>query len=182
MWKPHVSSIAAFIVACVVSATAGAQQPGSAPLTLTPQDYAEIQQLYARSAHGLDYAIDDGNLYAAVFTPDGVFVDADGTIYQGREQLAEFARAWGLPHSQRAPMNTRHSLYNVRIDPAPEGATGPANFASGKAYVVVSRAVAAGNPVIVIDAGQYHDSLVRTSDGWRIKRRVLVRQRPQPAL
>jgi hypothetical protein len=181
MWKRCLISTMAFIIACVLSAALGAQQPSSASLTLTPQDYSDIQQLYARSAHGLDYAIDNGNVYAGVFTLDGVFVDTDGTIYQGREQLAEFARAWGLPHSQRAPMNTRHSLYNVRIDPAPEGATGIANFASGKAYVVVSRAADAGHPVMVIDAGQYHDSLVRTAEGWRIKKRVFVRQRPQPS-
>ena len=35
-------------------------------------DHAAIQQLYARYAHGLDTAADNGQLFMGVFTPDAV--------------------------------------------------------------------------------------------------------------
>jgi ketosteroid isomerase-like protein len=147
------------IVIGLAVAVAGlsAQQP------LTPQDYVDIQALYTRYAQGLDAG--DAAMFGQVFTADGVLVDESGMTHTGRAQLEAHARTF-------AGQNIQHYTWNVRIDPSPDGA-------AGMAYVMMGRLGAAGAPT-PLGTGQYRDTIVRTPEGWRIKRREFHRP-PAPA-
>ena len=161
-------SICLALAAAVLGAPgAGAQTPAS----LSVEDQVDIQQLYARASLAFDGAVDEGRAFAAAFTADGVFVDIDGTEHRGRAGLEALARGSG---GRSGPARASEFLYNVLIEPAPGGAT-------GKAYVVVARLAAPGTPVTGVTAGQYHDTLLRTADGWRIARREFVSTPGAPA-
>jgi hypothetical protein len=143
-----------------------AQRADLRPAALSALDYFEIRQLYARYCHGLDSAADGGYMFANVFTADGLLI-GDGGAHEGTEQLAAFART--DPEGKKGPTNVRHFLANVAVEPTPSGA-------SGRSDVLVAAAPAPGQPRgTIIGGGEYRDDLVRTSEGWRIRRRVLQR-------
>ncbi|MBI4265101.1 MAG: nuclear transport factor 2 family protein [Acidobacteria bacterium] len=151
-------------------AVANAQQGDANASTLTALDYYEIEQLNARYCHGLDSARDNGYMFADVFTPNGIYVDASGNTYEGREQLAAFARQ--DPDSIKGPTNVRHYVTNTMVEVAPGGA-------SAKGYLMVARPSTGGGGAT--DGGQYWDDLVKTEDGWRIARRSFIRTNGRPA-
>ena len=135
----------------------GAQAPKVQPLT--PMDVIEIQQLAIRYAYGLDTAADNGYQYADVFTPDGEFVGRTVPLTQGREALARVARSVRKAN----PQYVRHFIANHVIEPSPEGAI-------GRVYVMVVDCEE-WQPSSIYIGGHYEDTYVRTSSGWRIKRR-----------
>lgn len=143
---------------------------------LTGQDYFEIQQLMNRYAHAIDTCSNNGYDYADVYTADGVFVDfftdegfsQDGLVRAvGREALAR-ASGGGDRGCRKVGWNGwSHLIVNPVITPTAEGA-------SGRAYLVV---IGEQGPDHVQRFGGYEDTYVRTADGWRIKRRVHVRNK-----
>jgi len=150
--------VAAALAFLLLAARGDAQQK-TAPGALTPLDIIEIQQLAIRYSYGLDTGADNGNLYASVFTPDGEFVGRQVPLTQGREALARVARSVRKGNSQYV----RHFIANHVIEPSPEGAT-------GKVYLMVVD-VEEGQPSSIYIGGHYEDIYVKTSEGWRIKRR-----------
>lgn len=145
----------------------GAQPTGNGGPTLAALDIYEIQQLYARFCHGLDSGAEKGYLFADVFTTDGVYVDPSGRSFGGRERLAELARQ--NPDGRKSPTNLGHFTTNVMIEPMRGGAR-------GQAYVLMAAATPQGGGLNA--AGLYQDDLVKTGDGWRIKRRTFLRAAP----
>lgn len=133
----------------------------AAPPALTALDYVQIEQLYARYAHYLDTA--DGAKFAALFTPDGVFITNKpgyGNI-KGRKALADFAAKAGAPPPI---VRAGHSTTTVMIDPAPGGAVGSAYLMAGTGA----------------DQGYvYNDTFVKTADGWRFKIREVHQNTPE---
>jgi uncharacterized protein (TIGR02246 family) len=166
MTRIRTAAAAAMVIAVTALVAAQVQRPA----TLTPDDHAAIQQLYARYAHGLDTAADNGQLFMRVFTTDAVLTDVDGKTYKGHQQLAELARSGS---NAKGPANASHFIYNVLIEPTPGGAV-------GKSYIVVAQLTTPGTPAAVITGGQYHDVLVRTAEGWRISSRTFVRANNYP--
>jgi len=154
--------------------------PGQVPLARTPKsafsstltalDYIQIQQLVASYGQALDNGLnheDNGDTYASLFAPGGVF----GRPYtQGPEALKALART--QPHNRRY---ARHFLTNIVIEPSPEGA-------AGRQYLVVIDQGEGGRPSSVLIAGHYEDIYVKTPEGWRFKQRTLfpARTGPQP--
>ena len=132
-----------------------AQQKASRP-TLTVEDYLEIQQLYARYSQTIDSGERDGAAWAETFTPDGVFGNASG-----RAALTEFAKhrpdRWNGAQS-------RHWISNLIITPTSEGA-------SGSCYLLTMNVSV--RPPVLNSAGVYADTMVKTSEGWRFKKRIL---------
>jgi len=128
---------------------------------LTALDYIQIEQLYAHYAHYLDTA--DGERFAALFTPDGVFITNKpgyGNI-TGRKALADFAAKAGAPPPI---VRAGHSTTTVMIDPAPGGATGSAYLMAGTGA----------------DQGYvYTDHFVKTAEGWRFKTREVRQNTPE---
>jgi hypothetical protein len=125
-------------------------------LTLTAQDYVDIQQLAAAYSHALDTGNDNGYAYANLFTPDATAFDQ----WIGREKIAEIPR-WN-PHG---PDYVRHFAMNHLIEPTADGAI-------GKQYVVVIDIQRPGKPTSIFLGGQYQDVYVKTPQGWRFKSRT----------
>ncbi|MGE3510132.1 MAG: nuclear transport factor 2 family protein, partial [Vicinamibacterales bacterium] len=87
--------------------------------SLTPQDFVEIQQLYAKYNWALDSG--DSKGYADTFTPDGVF---NNNV--GREAIIKFADGF----AKGLGSHVRHWNTNLLITPSATGA-------SGKVYLVL---------------------------------------------
>jgi uncharacterized protein (TIGR02246 family) len=117
------------------------------------QDYAEIQQLYARYNEAIDSG--DAEAYAATFTPDGVF----NNNYKGREGLMSFIEAW---KGKMNGLTRRHWNTNLVITPSPECATGS---------VYLMHLDVSARPPVMASTAKYSDVLVKTAQGWRFKTR-----------
>jgi SnoaL-like domain len=127
-------------------------EKSSAASTLTPQDYADIQQLYSRYYHTIDAGASEA--WADTFTSDGVF---NGNT-RGRDALIASNRRGG------ATRPLRHWHSNLTIEPSPEGAKGS---------VYVLQIDITTKPPSISTYSRYDDQLVKTPQGWRFK----VRQR-----
>lgn len=123
-----------------------------AQAALSADDLAEIHNLYAHYNLMLDAGDSEG--WADTFTDDGTFGNS-----QGRAALIQFADGF---HA-RTP-NSRHWNTNIEITATAEGA-------SGTCYLILWDV--GTRPRSIIVTGIYHDTLVRTPDGWRFKSRVV---------
>jgi hypothetical protein len=137
--------------------------------SLTALDYIEIQQLYGRYAIGYDTG--NGEMWAKAFTADGTFVLPGGKMLTGRQQLADFAAA---PGNNKGPTNVFHVNSNITIEPSAEGAT-------ATSYVVLVNIGEGGKPSALTGGGIYRDEFVKTSEGWRIKKRIYQPAHSVPA-
>lgn len=172
-----VTILAVLVLSTAVAATLNGQQRPAATAsaaasgtTLTALDHYEIQQVYTRFNHALDSAEDAGNAFANTFTADGVFVAAAGSRYEGREQLAAFARQ--DPDKRKGPTNIGHYVTNVALDATPAGARGHGYLL--EATQLPPAAAGRAPARAVTEGGAFWDELVRTPEGWRIKTRTLV--------
>jgi len=129
---------------------------------LTADDYAEIQQLYARYNIALDTGEPED--WASTFTPDGVFMNNSG-----HDGLLKFATDFKKRNAGR----TRHWNTNLLITPTPEGA-------SGTCYLFMFDI--STRPATQAASGRYQDTLVKTASGWKFKaRKVLPDPAPKPS-
>lgn len=133
---------------------------------LSPEDYMEILQLYAKYCFALDTG--NGEARGNTFTNDGTFA-----FYQFDHQPEPIG-------SQMARTNEignrghRHFNSNIIVEATPEGACGSchamtfgrAKTSKGDGYVPI------GNEYTLM-TGFYQDTLVKTPDGWRFKTREL---------
>ena len=142
-----------------VGATAGHAQKAT---TLSGTDYAEINRLYSMYGHAFDSA--DPELYASLFTSDGEFV-IPGQTFKGHDELVGLA---GGRSEVRDRAKLQHITSSVVINPAPEGAT-------GSAYVLL---IDLARTPVISGGGVYEDVFVKTSEGWRFKKRSYF---PEPA-
>lgn len=147
--------IAVLLLAVTVAGVAWTRAQSGAGSALTPQDYVDIQQLYAR----YNWTIDAGDVegYVALYTPDGTF-----NTFNGADGLRTFMR-------NRQGGTRRHWNSNLVITASPEGA-------AGRVYLML---VDVGTkPPSIATAARYDDRLVKTPQGWRFKQR---RTTPDPA-
>ena len=138
--------------------------------SLMPQDYAEIQQLYATYAWAIDTRADNGMAYARTFTADGEFYNAaTNERFVGHAEIA--AMITSTNNGQPSPVPT-HFTTNIVIEPSREGAR-------GAAYLLVMASGQGAAPTIPATS-TYRDVLVKTSDGWRFKQRMYYRNAMPP--
>jgi ketosteroid isomerase-like protein len=152
--------LAMMAVICLFSVLPRAQADS---MTLSAQDYQEIQQLYARYNVAIDTG--DAEAYAATFTPDGVFNN-----FQGRDALIGFIKIWRSGRLNGA--NRRHWNTNLLI-------TGDGKAASGSVYLMLLDV--STKPVSIAAVATYTDSLVKTADGWRFSKRTTHSDSTAPA-
>jgi hypothetical protein len=140
---------------------------GQGTTELTARDRIEINELAARYAFAVDTRADDGRAVADLFTPDGELVGVRGSA-KGRDQLARLART-GVMTAEKPIVGVSHFGMNHVIEPAAGGA-------SGKEYLVMVNIAEGGKPGGDFSSigGHYEDSYVKTSAGWRFKRRVYI--------
>jgi hypothetical protein len=164
-------------VVLVALAAAGAmlyaQQKSTSPRKLSAEDWIEIRQLYSRYAHLVDgmNSEADADAVASLWIEDGTW-DSSPTRppYRGRKEIA--GTYLGTYKRRFEGVNSPRRFYediSVVIDPTPEGAI-------GKSYFAMVRSVAEeGQPSVVEFNGEYHDTFVKTKDGWKFKSRVFRR-------
>ncbi len=143
------------VVAVMVLAMVGT---ASAQTALSAQDVTEINHLYARYNLALDSG--DAQGWADTFTADGVFGNSEG-----RAGLVQFAEGF---HAQQDG-HARHWNNNVHVTSTAEGAEGTTYLQLWNVGV---------RPQTIIVTGIYHDTLVKTADGWRFKTRRVEVDRP----
>jgi len=189
-WTILVAVVLAAAALGVGWASARAQTKTSGP-RLSADDYMEILQLYGRYTHAIDHGQKDGMDYASVFVPDGILInvtpavnpcphgegsevgtreDIRGSIadekgvnvcstkYVGTQRLA--AVAAGFKSRQH-----RHVHTNFLLTPTADGATG---------LVYLNELDVLVKPPVITSNGIYNDTLVRTPNGWRFKKRIIT--------
>ena len=142
----------------VAGVTWGYAQQRMAAAALTPQDYLDIQRLYAVYNRTLDAG--DAQAFASTFTADGVLA---GSV--GREALMKSV----TDAQARWKGQWRHLYSNLVIEPTPTGANGSSFLF---AYDVTTK------PATFANTGIYEDTLVKTRDGWRFKTRIFRNDAP----
>ena len=125
--------------------------------SLTPEDMAEIRNLYAQYNLALDAG--EAEAWADTFVEDGCFGSS-----RGRAELIAFAE--GFHGSNPA---SRHWNTNLRVTPTAEGA-------AGTVYLMLYD-VGVRPPAVTV-TGIYQDVLVRTPEGWRFQSRQVQIDRP----
>lgn len=147
--------VAAFLLAAPATA-----QPALTKLTV--EDYIAIQQLYATYAHALDKG--EGDRFAATFTVDGEFTGGRGPGHAAEQRRpregTEALTAMG------ARSGTRHFTANLVITPIAGGA-------KGSCYLLLYNART--TPPSFVETAIYDDTLVKTPQGWKFKKRVVWR-------
>lgn len=158
--------VTAVVVTIASLGWVSAQSGNGGAGTLTGQDYGEIENLYARYSQGSDFR--DAELFVSAFSDDAEIVRADGSSIKGMAALrAERVERY---QGQSGDNGRRHRTGSYLITPTADGATGRAYYLL---YDVTTR------PATLTFSGYYDDEFVRTSAGWRIKRRVINRDTPR---
>lgn len=124
---------------------------------LSADDLAEIHNLYAQYNLVLDAG--DSQSWADTFIDDGSF-----NTFVGREALIAFADGFIASNP-----NTRHWNSSIRITTTADGA-------AGTAYLMLWKV--STQPAEVVLSGIYTDELVKTSQGWRFKARLIEIDQP----
>ena len=127
-------------------------------------DREQISDLLVRYATGIDRR--DWDLFRTVFTEDCDLDYGDIGAWHGADAVVEFMTA-----AHDLAGHTLHRITNIV-------ASVDGDTATARAYV--NALIMAGDNTSGVDAvGFYDDELVRTGDGWRIRRRrfttVLIR-------
>jgi hypothetical protein len=123
---------------------------------LSPADYEEIRGLYAKYCYGFDTG--DAKLVASVYAADAQFVVGGKLVGESRDKIAGNVKA---PVAGKPQM--KHMPSNIMIEPSDGGA-------KGMSYVALVN-FETGKPPVMIGGGLYRDSLVKTGEGWRFKKR-----------
>jgi hypothetical protein len=131
----------------------------------TIQDWIDIYNLYGIYTRYTDMGYgDDGSNYASMFTPDG---DFNNNNRENNPRVGREAQKTAIHNQQggwvRDGRSVRHTTTNIVIEPSPEGAR-------GSAYLLIFNITA--TPPFVESGGLYDDWLVKTSEGWKFKKRI----------
>lgn len=150
--RKHLAGLMVGVVVSGAGIALRAQEGIANQKQVDPLDYAQILQLYARYSHAVDLVYDDGTAYSANFTDDGVLKFANNEI-KGRAAIKEWARKDNKPRPVRQKgWRAGHTIGNLEaIELGPGVARVIAYFHEGER---------------VSD-----DIVVKTPQGWRIKRR-----------
>jgi hypothetical protein len=165
--KTHAARLLA--IALTSFGLAGVAVADDADVLREAADRAEIEALMWRYARALDSG--DGEAYAATYTEDGQFGTGPNAT-KGREALKALAGGTGAPAAGGAP---RPQLYHMTANHYIEFID--ADHARIHAYYLTAAGAAPGAAGAggeqtgprVVAVGRSIDTLVRTSEGWRIQ-------------
>ena len=140
----------------------GSAQSTDGPSTaaLTGRDYEEIKSLYSRYNQGSDFR--DAEMFVSAFSEDGEITRRNGSVKGQAALLAERAERY---QGQTGDNKRRHLNSSFVITPTSDGA-------KGRAYWVLNDV--SGSEIKAVASGYYDDIYVKTSDGWKIKSRMLT--------
>ena len=126
---------------------------------LSPQDMIEIYQLYGYYTRDVDPSSERDASW--LFTTDGTFETPQGLKLNGQQQLKAFYEDL----RKRQSFGIRHLNSNFLLHATPEGA-------GGTAYMIQVERRDTSKPIAVTIFGVYHDTFVKTAEGWRFKSRM----------
>ena len=126
------------------------------------RDQLEIRDILARYGHTAD--LGRATEYAELWTEDGVYDLDDGWTMEGREALKAMIRDPNGLHKRDIENRSMHVPTNVTVKVDGDMAT-----ASAYSMVIVKKPDGA---YVVLTAGYNHYDFKRTSDGWKLKRRL----------
>ena len=150
--KKRAASIAMVVTGCVIAVLVAYQVSMTAAVVkITPQDYMEIQQLYAKYYQSYDSG--DPDAWASVFTPDGNF---NGT--KGTEALKNVIR-----NGPAKGTNVRHWMSNLLLIPIDDAV---------QAKVYVLQFDTRAQPITAITYSRYDDLLVKVNNTWLFKEKL----------
>ena len=92
------------VVAVVGTMAFGAVGVAQDRKPVSPDDYIQILQLYARYSHAIDLEWDDGTAYSSNFAEDGILKFADNEI-KGRKAI----KAWADKGDRPRPVRGDHA-------------------------------------------------------------------------
>jgi len=147
------------VTALVVGGTVWLSGQRSSGATLSPQDMVEIYQLYGYYTRDVDPHSERDASW--LFTTDGTFETPQGLKLSGQQQLKTFYEDL----RKRQSFGIRHLNSNFLVHATPGGAR-------GTAYMIQVERRDASKPIAVTIFGVYHDTFVKTADGWRFKSRI----------
>ena len=170
------SWILSILVGLLATVSLQAQQTRPAKaMTLTPQDYIDIQQLSAKYAFAIDTCTNGGADYADLYTDDGEFSVsqqwgvAGNRKTKGRAALIKAAGGDGtggcVDPKTTMGYGISHLIVNLVVTPTPDGAI-------GKSYLLAIGV--GGDPTKIERQGGYDDVYVKTAGGWRFRSRIHV--------
>lgn len=129
---------------------------------LALEDRIAINDLVVEYAWVLDHKLWDR--IPSLCTDDAV-LHIRGREIVGREGLEQ----WAAYRAQKGSRRTQHQMTLLRLEPAGR------DHVNGTAALVLHVAKGGGSGTYVDLVGEYQDEYVRTSDGWRFRRRKLVK-------
>ena len=133
------------------------------PLSLQEiSDRLEIDELLTRYATGLDRK--DWDLWETCFTADA---SIDYSAFGGTSGGVKQVRAW-LEKTMAMFSMSQHMVINREVSIDGDAATCRSGFYNP---MILAPGESTG-PLLWFDGGYYCDELIRTEEGWRIKRRV----------
>ncbi|MGE0699313.1 MAG: nuclear transport factor 2 family protein [Hyphomicrobiaceae bacterium] len=122
---------------------------------LSPEDFAEIHNLYAY--YNLCSDAGDADGYASCFAEKGVLrIDGIGLRHEGRETLRAFKRA---DAARRGTRYRRHWNGSLHLQRQPDGSV------TGRCYLHGYNGEP-GQPPELADVGSYVDRLVKENGAW----------------
>jgi SnoaL-like domain len=128
---------------------------------LSTDDYVAIQQLYARFNTALDTG--QAQQFADTWTDDGEFVGGRGPGRGSEVRTPIKGRAELVAMGQRAGVGTRHFVTNLVVTPTVDGAR-------ASCYLVLLNA--RNSPPSITETAIYEDTLVKTAQGWKFRKRI----------
>jgi hypothetical protein len=135
---------------------------GIAGARVSTDDYIEILQLYNRYCHALDMG--SGEAFASTFTDDGEFTGGRPKGHAGDDRTPRKGKAALTQMGARG--GTRHFTANLVVTKTPDGA-------KGSCYLLLYSA--RDTPDSWTEISVYDDTLVKTPQGWKFKKRVVWR-------
>jgi hypothetical protein len=137
---------------------------GSWGAKVSTEDYVEIQQLYAHYCH----ALDTGNpeAVARCWTKDGEMTRGYGPGQATADRTPTKGYSMGYAMGGVGGGGTRHMCTNLVITKTPEGA-------KGSVYLLLYASTT--TPPSFVEVAIMDDTLVKSSEGWKFKKRVVWR-------
>jgi hypothetical protein len=131
---------------------------------VSSNDYVEIQQLYAHYCH----ALDTGNPEAVsqCWTMDGEMTRGYGPGQASADRAPTSGYKMGYAMGGASGGGSRHMYSNLVITKTPEGA-------KGSVYLMLYTVTT--TPPSFVELAIMDDTLVKTSGGWKFKKRVVWR-------
>jgi hypothetical protein len=157
--------VLAAVMLCAVSvlSTAVWMKAQQRKAAVTTDDFVEIERLLWNNHMGYDFAAkDNGDLWTSTFVSDADLFNGT-TSFHGEKEIRQFALS---PTNLDPKRRFRHWTSTFQVTPNEEGALLTAFF-----FAVMNNGP--NGAMLLGPTGRYESQVVRTKQGWKLKRHVV---------